>query len=265
MAVGGYGRGELAPWSDLDLLLLHDTKRGIGPVAERIWYPIWDTRLKLGHAVRTVKEALRLADEDLDTATSYLTSRHLAGDPALTTTLQQRWISQWGKRSKRWLTVLADRVDSRHAGAGEVAFHLEPNLKDGRGGLRDVHALRWAEAAESVLLEGDDDALQAAYDVLLGARVALHRLAGRPGDVLALQDQDAVAADLGFPDADALMAAIATSARTIAWTSDEAWRRVRSWLAGPSGREYRPDHPVAPGVILRDGEVHLAEAARPTH
>ena len=80
VAVGGYGRGELAPWSDLDLLLLHDAKRGIAPVAERLWYPIWDTKLKLGHAVRTVKEALRLAADDLDTATSYLTLRHLAGD-----------------------------------------------------------------------------------------------------------------------------------------------------------------------------------------
>ena len=144
-----------------------------------------------------------------------------------------------------------------------MAFLLEPNLKDGRGGLRDVHALRWAEAAESVLLEGDDDAIQAAYDVLLGVRVELHRQAGRPGDVLLLQDQDAVAARLGEPDADTLMARVATAARTIAWTSDEAWHRVGSWLTGPSGREYRRDRPVAPGVVLREGEVHLEAAASP--
>ena len=214
--------------------------------------------------MRTVKEALRLADEDLDTATSYLTSRHLAGDPALTTTLQQRWISQWGKRSKRWLTALADRVDSRHAAAGEVAFlpGAEPEGRSGRPARRPRPAVgrggRVGAAARATTTRS-----QAAYDVLLGARVELHRLAGRPGDVLALQDQDAVAAELGYADADALMAAVATSARTIAWTSDEAWRRVRSWLAGPSGREYRPDHFIAPGVILRDGEVHLAESARP--
>jgi [protein-PII] uridylyltransferase len=263
VAVGGYGRGELAPWSDLDLLLLHDAKRGIGAVAERIWYPIWDTRMKLGHAVRTVKEALALAEDDLDTATSFLTLRHLAGDAGLTTTLQQRWISQWGKRSKRWLKELWVRVDGRHAASGEVAFLLEPNLKDGRGGLRDVHALRWAEAAETVLLEGDDDSLQAAYDTLLGARVELHRLAGRPGDVLVLQEQDAVAARLGYESADALMEAVSAAARTIAWTSDEAWHRVRSWLAGPPGREYRRDHPVATGVVLREGEVHLDGGASP--
>ncbi len=240
VAVGGYGRGELAPWSDLDVLLLHDSKRGIAPVAERVWYPVWDAKLKLGHSVRTVKEALALASEDLDTATSFLTLRHLAGDAALTTTLQQRWISQWGKRSKRWLAELAARVQSRHAAAGEVAFLLEPNLKDGRGGLRDVHALRWAEAAESVLLEGDDDALQAAYDVLLGVRVELHRQAGRPGDVLLLQDQDAVAARLGEPDADTLMARVADG-----------------------GPDHRVDERrgVAPGGVVAHGAVRAASTA----
>jgi [protein-PII] uridylyltransferase len=81
--------------------------------------------------------------------------------------------------------------------------------------------------------------------------------------VLVLQEQDAVAARLGAADADVLMADVAAAARCIAWTSDEAWHRVRSWLAGPSGREYRRDRPVAPGVVLREGEVHLSEAARP--
>ena len=84
VAVGGYGRAELAPQSDLDVLLLHTGVKGIGAIAERIWYPVWDEGLKLGHSVRTPKEALSLAAEDLDTATSLVTIRHLAGDPALT-------------------------------------------------------------------------------------------------------------------------------------------------------------------------------------
>ncbi len=84
VAVGGYGRGELAPGSDLDVLLLHDGRRDIGTVAQRIWYPIWDAKLKLGHSVRSVKEALTLAADDLDTATSFLSIRHLAGDTTLT-------------------------------------------------------------------------------------------------------------------------------------------------------------------------------------
>lgn len=262
VAVGGYGRGELAPWSDLDVLLLHDTKKGIEGVAQRLWYPIWDTKLKLGHAVRTVKEALRLAADDLDTATSFLEVRHIAGDKALTDALHGQASAAWRKRSRGWLERLGRSVDERHAAAGEVAFLLEPNLKDGRGGLRDVHSLHWAQAAEMVLLPGDDDALAAAYDVLLGTRVELHRLAGRPGDVLTLQDQDAVATNLGLRDADMLMARVSAAARTIAWTSDEVWQRVRSTLSGPNGNHQR-DVPVASGVVLRDGEVHLDTAARP--
>jgi len=264
VAVGGYGRGELAPWSDLDVLLLHDLKRGIEQVAERLWYPIWDTKLKLGHSVRTLKEASRLASDDLDTATSLLDARHVAGDARLTTALHDQARAHWRKRSKVWLGELAGAVARRHAAAGEVAFLLEPNLKDGRGGLRDVHSLRWAEAADMVLLEGDDDALQAAYDVLLGARVELHRRSNRPTDVLALQEQDAVADGLGYANADDLMGAVAAAARTIAWTSDEAWVRVGATLRGPAGREFRRDHPVATGVVVRDGDIHLDDSIHPS-
>jgi [protein-PII] uridylyltransferase len=263
VAVGGYGRGELAPASDLDVLLLHDTKRGIEKVAERIWYPVWDARLKLGHSVRTVKEALRLAADDLDTATSLLDIRHVAGDAALTRRLHDDARAQWRKRGRSWLTELARRVDEQHARYGEVAFLLEPNLKEGRGGLRDVHALGWAQAAEMVLLAGDREHLERSYDVLLGARVELHRITGRAGDVLTLEDQDAVAARLGHVDADELMSAVSAAARTIAWTSDEAWQRVTATLQGPSGKAARRDRPVATGVVLRDGEVHLDSSANP--
>lgn len=263
IAVGGYGRGELAPFSDLDVLLLHETRRGIEGLAERIWYPIWDAKLKLGHAVRTPKEALALAGSDLDTATSLLQVRHLAGDASLTEALARAALASWRRRSKQWLTELSHRVEQRHATAGEVAFLLEPNLKDGRGGLRDVHSLRWAaasEPAEIVLLEGDDDELTRCYDVLLDARVELHRLAGRPGDVLALQDQDAVADVLGMADADVLMAGIAAAGRTIAWFSDEAWFRVRRSLS--AGRTAARDAPVATGVVVHDGQIHLDATAR---
>ncbi len=95
VAVGGYGRGDLAPGSDLDLLLLYRGKNPPGEVAEKIWYPIWDEGLKLGHSVRTTKEALELAAEDLDTATSLLTTRHLAGDETLTEEMGSAAAAQW--------------------------------------------------------------------------------------------------------------------------------------------------------------------------
>jgi [protein-PII] uridylyltransferase len=260
VAVGGYGRGELSLQSDIDVILLHAGRRDIGELADRIWYPIWDEGMKLGHSVRTVKEALALAADDLDTATSLLDARHLAGDRTLTDELRAKAELQWTKRAKRWMGIMAERVRTRHERAGEVAFLLEPELKEGRGGLRDVQALRWAQAARTILWEDDHAPLDAAYDLLLGVRVELHRRAGRRGDRLLLQDQDAVALALGYGHADDLMRDVAVAARTIAWTSDDAWARIESSLVGPLGR-IRRERTLAPGLLLRDGEVHVTDDA----
>ena len=261
VAVGGYGRAELSLQSDIDVLLLHAGRSDIGALADGLWYPIWDEGLKLGHAVRTIREGLALASDDLDTATSLLQVRHLAGDEDLTDELSGRALEQWRKRSKRWLAELSSRVAARHEQAGEVAYLLEPDLKEGRGGLRDVHALRWAEAARSLLWEGDDPALVEGYRTLLSARVELHRRTERPGDKLLLEEQDAVAAALGSGTADDLMREVAGAARTIAWRSDDAWHRIDASLSGPSGFRSRRDKAIGPGLVLRDGEVHLTTDA----
>lgn len=263
VAVGGYGRGDLAPGSDLDLLLLHDHRRPPAELAERVWYPIWDEGLKLGHSVRTVAEALDLAAIDLDTATSLLSVRHLAGDESLTAGLSIAANEQWRRKAKRSLGMLRDSVLARHAKLGEVAFLLEPDLKDGRGGLRDVHALRWAIRARSVLEGSDESELGAAERVLFDTRVALHRVAGRATERLSLQDQDAVADQLGLT-ADELMLAVANAARTVAWIGDEAWDRVRSsFSSGPSLLGWR-SRQRAPGLLVRDGQVDLEPDVDPT-
>jgi [protein-PII] uridylyltransferase len=153
-------------------------------------------------------------------------------------------------------------VAERHERSGEVAFLLEPEVKEGRGGLRDVHALR-AAAMASPVVPPADEALTAAHETLLGVRTELHRATGKTPDRLLLQEQDVVAAALGHPDADALMAAVAEAARTIAWRSDEGWRRVGSALAGPRGRTSGRDHPIGPGLVLREDEVVLAHDADP--
>jgi len=263
VAIGGYGRAELCPQSDIDLMFVHNGRNAAtaAAVAERVWYPIWDEDLHLGHSLTTVREAVRLAADDLDTATALLSARHVAGDRSLTDELAEAGAHQWRKRSRRWLEQLADRVDGRHLVAGEVAFRLEPDLKEGRGGLRDVHSLRWAESARAILLEHDDVSLSAAYAVLLDARVELQRGTRRSTNQLTLQEQDGVAARLGVADADELMAGVAQAARTIAWTSDDTWRRVRSGLRGPAGRLARRAQEVAAGVVLHDGEVALAPSA----
>jgi [protein-PII] uridylyltransferase len=261
VAVGGYGRGELAPGSDLDLWLLHDRRADVAAVAERLWYPIWDAGLKLGHAVRTPKQALSLAGEDLETATAALSTRLVAGDAALAQGLADAALGQWRKRAGRWSSELSATVEQRHRVMGEVAFLLEPDVKEGRGGLRDVSALRWAELARPVLLEGDEEALAEAEAVLLAVRVALHLGSGRASDQLLLERQDDVAAALGIGSADDLMSRVSGAARSVAWTADEVWGRVRSSLTGPFGRVFNRDRRVGPGLVLRDGEVHVdAEA-----
>jgi len=263
VAVGGYGRAELSPGSDIDLLLLHAGRKDIADIAEHIWYPIWDQSLKLGHSVRTVKEALSLAADDLDTATSLLSARCVAGDDGLARELSVKALALWQKRAKRWLAELSRTVRERHERAGEVAFLLEPDLKDGRGGLRDAHAIRWAEAAQSVMLEGDDDALTEAYETILAARVELHRRTGRAGDRLLLEEQDEVSRALAYSDADEMMRCLAAAARSIAWTSDETWDRVESSLKGPFQRKLFRDRDLGPGVILREGVVRLTQDADP--
>lgn len=251
VAVGGYGRGELSPQSDIDLILVHESKSNrIEPVASAIWYPIWDHGLKLGHAVRSIDEHLALAKTDLDTATALLTARPIAGDRKIGNTIVESGRSNWTKRKKRWLAELRDRVHRRQTGAGDVAYILEPDLKDGHGGIRDAQSLWWAECGNLVLSDEDNAALNECYDVLLSARVALHRATGRPGDTMRLEDQDAAAAAAGVASADALMADIAAAARTVAWISDEAWGRVGKTTGG-SPKE------VAPGVMLLDGEIEL--------
>ncbi len=256
IATGGYGRAELCPQSDLDLLLLTTSTSQGEALASRLWYPIWDQGLKLGHSVRTLNQALELSRDDLDTATALLTVRHLCGDPSLTEDLREGALVQWRHGAKWAIEELAENVEGRLEKLGEVAFLLEPDLKDARGGLRDVHALSWLDLAQPVLSDLDEVALRDAYEILLAARVELHRRSGRRGDVLLLQEQDAVAEALGVADADALMKNVVTAARSIAWTSDFTWHRVQASRRRRLIRE-RPRE-VAPGVVLEERTVRLA-------
>jgi [protein-PII] uridylyltransferase len=257
VAVGGYGRGELAPQSDVDVLLVHDGKvAGIGDAATALWYPLWDAGLTLGHAVRSFDEQLALADDDLDTATATLSVRHLAGDEELAARLATEGLARWRRHGRRWLDTLRSKVLERRTQAGDVAFLLEPDLKTGHGGLRDVQTLWWAADAD-LIVPGDDLALlDRCYSRLVDVRVALHRVTGRAGDVLRLEDQDAVAAAVGVADADVLMAEVAAAARTIGWVADGAWRHV-------SRHQLGHEEPVGDGLVVVDREVELAATADP--
>ena len=254
VAVGGYGRRELAPHSDLDLHLIHRNVKDIGDIASRLWYPIWDEGLKLGHAVRTPKESAQMCATDLDTATALVTARVVAGNAELGREVIDEALAGWVRRGRDWLIELHSAMPARHAANGEVAFMLEPNLKEGQGGLRDIHVLQWAVRAGLELLPGDADELERANDVLLTVRVAMHTHAKRAQEVLRLEDQEPVAQLAGFGSDDEMMAAIAEVGRRVSWISDEAWSR----LDPPADRSPVP-RSVAPGVALVNGEIHLAD------
>lgn len=134
VAIGGYGRSELCPRSDIDVMLLHDRRVDVGAIAERLWYPVWEQELHLGHSVTTVRDALALGAADLDTATALLSARLVAGDPAPVVALADGALDRWRRRPRLVLSQLAERVEQRHEKAGEIAFRSEPDLKEGREG-----------------------------------------------------------------------------------------------------------------------------------
>src|SRR5579859_2839514 len=134
VAVGGYGRREMLPGSDLDVLLLHDGQDGIGAVADRVWYPVWDAGVALDHAVRTVAQARRVARADLKAALGLLSARHVAGDEQLTEALRRGVLADWRADAPVQLVSLLAESKDRAAQFGELAFLLEPDLKQARGG-----------------------------------------------------------------------------------------------------------------------------------
>ena len=257
LAVGGYGRRELAPFSDLDVVLVHEKKHLELAFAQALWYPLWDSGHKVGHAVRTLRETVAMVRDDIDTATSIVTARVIAGDAIFGEKVIAKSLAALRRRSREWTKLLHASVLERHRSAGEVAYLLEPDLKNGLGGLRDIHAMWWARAVGFELSDRDQQELAECNEVLLRIRVALHRTTGRPGDVLHLQDQSAVAHEAGFIDDDELMATIASVGRRVMWITDEAWARLDPPTAS------RSERPLAPGVALVNGEVHLADDADP--
>ncbi len=262
LAVGGFGRATLAPGSDVDLLLVHDGHKRIKAVADAVWYPIWDAGIALDHSVRTPKEVRAAMDSDIKVALGLLDARPVAGDEALAGEVLRKARDLWHTRLGRWLPAIDGVTRARHQRCGDLAFLLEPDLKEARGGLRDLHLLRSLGQVAPVLAGVlEDPQLAGAGETLEAARVELQRITGRSTASLLLQDQDAVAAALHYPDADALMLAIAHAARAIAWTNDDGWRRLESWLAGPRGRGGSRDRHLEPGIVLRDDEVTLAADA----
>lgn len=262
VATGGYGRSTLSPQSDLDVMLLHDgwAEDELEEAAQALWFPVWDSHITLGHSVRTIDQSMELAKTDLDTATSLLTMRHLAGDAELSDNLAEQSMRAWRKSRRKWLPQLIDDAAERERVNGEVAFLLEPDLKVSSGGLRDINAVEWMEAARIPLLDQERRDLRAANDVLLAARVELHRATSRKGDRLFLEEQDGVADALGIGDADVMMSEIAASARTVTWIAANVFQRAQRRLKRIRFRAERPRR-IDEGIVSIDETMALAPTA----
>ena len=276
LAVGGYGREELSPGSDLDLLLLvpeRSSPDDLAAVADALWYPVWDSGVRLDHSVRTLAETRRMAADDVRVILGLLDMRCVAGDGVLAQRVRESILGDWRALAPARLPLLHEAVEERRSRHGDLAHLIEPDLKESYGGLRDITILR--ALAASWVTDVPHEGIPEARANLLDARDALHEQARaearRPSDVLRLQDQDEVAERLSLDDADALLRQLSECARTVGYACDVAWHRIerlaRRRTSTPLRRRWRragrDRAPLADGAVVSEGEVVLALDARP--
>ena len=256
-AVGGYGRGELAPGSDLDLLILHDGSNKAESLTEFVnafLYPLWNSGRSIDHSVRTRSETREAAESDVRVATGLLDIRFVAGNADLVSALGSDARENWRKNYEKYLPNLRAAISERSNRSGELAFLLEPDLKEARGGLRDINALRAIELSGVVPVALDRVA--AAEALLSNVRDVLHEVTPKPRDQLMLTEQDRVAEILEFSDADALMLEIAKSARAVDYVMDLTWHRIDQRKSTPWFKKNKVVQ-VTKGLITEKGELTI--------
>ncbi|MDX2202026.1 MAG: [protein-PII] uridylyltransferase [Hyphomicrobiaceae bacterium] len=216
VATGGYGRGLLAPFSDVDLLFLLPYKQTPWgeSVVEYILYLLWDLGLKVGHATRTVEQSVKLSRGDATIRTALLDARIILGDGGLFRELMKKLgeDAEVGTAAREFVEAKLSERDDRHGRAGESRYKVEPNIKDGKGGLRDLHTLHWLakylygvglterDAERAVFTPEEAATFRRCEDFLWTVRCNLHFLAGRAEERLTFDVQPAMAARLGYKD-----------------------------------------------------------------
>ncbi len=269
VAVGGYGRSELAPYSDLDVVLLHDRDRALDGMAERIWYPLWDANIKLDHSVRALDEVTDAAAGDVRVALGLLDARHLAGDTSLSLRLRADVLAHWRRDARTNLPRLRDLVRERTARQGELAHASVPDLKESEGGLRDATVLKALVATWLVDVPHVD--LERCRLQLLDLRDVLQEAAGRATDRVTPELWAELAAAVPVSDEarapeEAAQLWLRRIGRRTSHLARLTWSRVDQVIA-PASTPARGRTPhlerVAPGVAVSQGEVVLDRGARP--
>jgi len=270
-AVGSIGRGDAGPASDLDLVLLHDgqslTKAEVAELAQRLWYPIWDAGLELDHSTRSITECRQVASKDLAAAAGLLDLNAIAGDESLVKQARALIYQDWRAQARKKLPELLAASRARGERFGEVAYLIEPNLKESRGGTRDYISL--GGLAATWLTDRPHGAVDQAAQTLMDVRDAIQMVTGRPQNVLGRHLGDEVATLLGHDDPDDVLKALAEAGRTIAFALDSTERRARRSIerSGVGSRAFiarrraaAPRHvSVGEGLIDVDGDLALAQ------
>ena len=273
VATGGLGRRELLPYSDLDLMILHDNMpaKVVSNTADQLWYPLWDANIQLDHSVRTVPQALRVAGEDVSAGLAMLEARHIAGNAELSAQLIDGARRQWRTGIRSRFDELVEHAHARWQRSGQIAHRAEPDLKCGRGGLRDVqllNALAIAQLADhysSRNLDSPGGSLAGAHRALLDVRTELHRISGRGRELLRAQYADEIGAALRIGDRFDLARMLSDAARTISYYVDAGLRTAANALPrkGLAALRRPVRRPLDEGVVEFAGEVVLARDARP--
>jgi [protein-PII] uridylyltransferase len=273
VATGGLGRRELLPYSDLDLMILHDNMPAnvVSSTADQLWYPLWDANIQLDHSVRTVPQALQVAGEDVSAGLAMLEARHIAGKADLSAKLIDGARRQWRTGIRSRFNELVEHANARWQRSGQIAHRAEPDLKCGRGGLRDVqllNALAIAQLADqysSRNLDSPSGSLAGAHRALLDVRTELHRISGRGRELLQAQYADEIGAALRVGDRFDLARMLSDAARTISYYVDAGLRTAANALPrkGLAALRRPVRRPLDEGVVEFAGEVVLARDARP--
>jgi len=280
LALGGYGREELSPHSDLDLLVLRQEGVELAPFLEGFLYPLWDAGLDVQAVARTLGENIEVARADSRSRSSLLEARFLAGDPASGQAFQRQVVEGeiFSRDVQSFVQAKLAEMEERHGRYGSTVYLLEPNVKEGEGGLRDIQTALWIAKVrfqlrstaellhQGVIPPGEIEALEVSRDLLLRVRNHLHFLAGRREDRLTYEFQDEAAPFFGYHDAggvpgvERFLQTFYASANRVSHFSRTIVRRACAGLLHPAAAE-SPRREVSPGVRLQAGEVYLSPSA----
>ncbi len=292
VAIGGYGRAELNPNSDIDFMFLHDGQIAVGKplpylskIIDGVLYPLWDMGLKVGHSVRNLDDCVKVANTDMQSKTSLIEARLVAGDKKMFDRLQKVVVTKCVQGfEEKYIAARVEDQATRRAKHGNSAFMQEPNIKNGCGGLRDFQNLLWMaffkhrtrslrELEQREFVSTDErEQLEAAYDFLLRVRNELHYHTNRAVDVLGKNLQPAVAHHLGYADRspsqriEKFMRDLYTHTRNIYLITRTLEQRMalfepvksklslRAWLPKRAAKKVEP----VDGLLFINGEIHAA-------